>query len=74
MDLEQRLKQLEGFHDWHGVVEALEQGVLSAEDAAKKAEYHLRLGRLLYSQFLQGVRALKLGPVRALSVEEAIGE
>ena len=59
MDLEQRLKQLEGYHDWNGVVEALEQGIVSTEDASRKADYHLQLGRLLYSQFLQGVRALK---------------
>src|SRR5688572_2999334 len=59
MDLEQRLKQLEGLHDWSGVVEALEQGIVSTEDASRKADYHLQLGRLLYSQFLQGVRALK---------------
>ena len=59
MDLEQRLKQLEGYHDWNGVVEALEQGVLATDDAAKKADYHLRLGRLLYRHLLQGVRALK---------------
>ncbi|HET9954609.1 MAG TPA: hypothetical protein VFQ61_08895, partial [Polyangiaceae bacterium] len=59
MDLEQRLKQLESYHDWTGVVEALEQGVLTSEDASKKADYHLRLGRLLGQYFLQGVRALK---------------
>ncbi|HYO94429.1 MAG TPA: tetratricopeptide repeat protein, partial [Polyangiaceae bacterium] len=59
MDLEQRVRQLEGYHDWQGVVEALEQAVLGADDATKKAEAHLRLGRILYAQFLQGVRALK---------------
>jgi tetratricopeptide (TPR) repeat protein len=59
MDLEQRLKTLEGYHDWNGVVEALEQGVIATEDAARKADYHLRLGRLLHRHLLQGVRALK---------------
>ncbi|HEY2406375.1 MAG TPA: tetratricopeptide repeat protein [Polyangiaceae bacterium] len=59
MDLEQRLKQLESHHDWQGVVEALEQGLGSTQDASAKADIHLRLGRLLHSQFLQGVRALK---------------
>src|SRR5690606_12962771 len=59
MDLEQRLKQLEGLHDWYGVVEALEQGTIATEYADKKAEYNLRLGRLLHTRFLQGVRALK---------------
>ncbi|MES1178847.1 MAG: tetratricopeptide repeat protein [Myxococcales bacterium] len=59
MDLEQRLKQLESHHDWHGIVEALEQGLGSAQDATLKADIHLRLGRVLHTQFLQGVRALK---------------
>jgi tetratricopeptide (TPR) repeat protein len=59
MDLEQRLKQLESHHDWQGLAEALEQGLAAAQDQTVKAELHLRLGRLLYRQFLQGVRALK---------------
>ncbi|HEX2674210.1 MAG TPA: hypothetical protein VHM25_25210, partial [Polyangiaceae bacterium] len=59
MDLEQRLKQLESHHDWHGIVEALEQGLGSTQDATLKADIHLRLGRVLHTQFLQGVRALK---------------
>ncbi len=59
MDLEQRLKQLESQHDWHGIVEALEQGLGSTQDATLKADLHLRLGRVLHTQFLQGVRALK---------------
>ena len=58
MDLEQRLKQLESHHDWQGLTEALEQGLAAAQDQTTKAELHLRLGRLLYGQFLQGVRAL----------------
>lgn len=80
MDLEQRLKQLEGLHDWSGVVEALEQGILSTEDATRKADYHLRLGRILYAQFLQGVRALKhfqdaykLNPAHLEALSEARG-
>jgi tetratricopeptide (TPR) repeat protein len=59
MDLEQRLKQLESHHDWQGLAEALEQALLAAQDQSVKAGLHLRLGRLLYGQFLQGVRALK---------------
>src|SRR6478736_1958407 len=59
MDLEQRLKQLESHHDWHGIVEALEQGLGATQDATLKADIHLRLGRVLHTQFLQGVRALK---------------
>jgi len=59
MDLEQRLKQLTSTHDYLGVVEALEQGIGAASDPAAKADLHLRLGRLLRTRFLQGVRALK---------------
>ena len=59
MDLEQRLNQLESHHDWQGVVEALEQGISTSQDATTKADLHLRLGRVLHAQFLQGVRALK---------------
>ncbi len=59
MDLEQRLNYLESHHDWQGAAEALEQGLASAQDASVKASLHLRLGRLLHSQFLQGVKALK---------------
>ncbi len=59
MDLEQRLKQLESYQDWQGVVESLEQGISSAQDAPTKAGLHLRLGRVLHRHFLQGVRALK---------------
>ena len=59
MDLEQRLKQLESHHDWHGIVEAFEQGLGATQDATLKADIHLRLGRVLHTQFLQGVRALK---------------
>jgi tetratricopeptide (TPR) repeat protein len=59
MDLEQRLNQLERHHDWQGAMDALEQGLQSEQDASVKAELHLRLGRLLHSRFLQGVKALK---------------
>ena len=59
MDLEQRLKQLESQHDFYGIVEALEQGLGSTQDATLKADIHFRLGRVLHTQFLQGVRALK---------------
>lgn len=59
MDLEQRLNNLERHHDWAGLAEALEQAITSAQEPAAKAELHLRLGRLLHSQFLQSVKALK---------------
>lgn len=59
MDLEQRLNNLERHHDWAGLAEALEQAIASVQDPVAKAELHLRLGRLLHSQFLQSVKALK---------------
>lgn len=59
MDLEQRLNQLETQHDWYGLVAALEEAVAVASDSALKASYHLKLGRVLNSRFVQGVRALK---------------
>jgi tetratricopeptide (TPR) repeat protein len=80
MDLEQRLKQLSGFHDWHAVAEALEQGIGGAADATSKAQLHLRLGRVLRSRFLAGVRALKhfqdaykLNPALIEALSEARG-
>jgi tetratricopeptide (TPR) repeat protein len=80
MDLEQRLKQLSGLHDWHGVVEAIEQGIAATADATGKATLHLRLGRVLRNRFLQGVRALKhfqdaykLNPAQVEALSEARG-
>ncbi len=59
MTLEERLNLRERNHDWQGLQETLEQGIASADDPARQAEYHLRLGRLLRGRFLQGVKALK---------------
>ena len=59
MDLEQRLNHLERHHDWAGLAEAIEQAIAGAQDPAIKADLHLRLGRILHSQFLQSVKALK---------------
>ena len=59
MDLEQHLNHLEAHRDWQGVAETLEQAIASAGDATAKAGLHLRLGRVLHGQFLQGVKALK---------------
>ncbi|HEU4412622.1 MAG TPA: tetratricopeptide repeat protein [Polyangiaceae bacterium] len=58
MDLAQRLENLEGNRDWQGLVEELEKGVSAVPDAAQKASYHLRLGRLLSQKFFQAARAL----------------
>jgi tetratricopeptide (TPR) repeat protein len=80
MDLEQRLKQEMSFHDWHAVAETLEQGLAATQDPVGKAELHLRLGRVLRSRFLQGVRALKhfqdaykLNPALIEALSEARG-
>jgi tetratricopeptide (TPR) repeat protein len=59
MDLAQRLNHLEAVRDWQGLAEELEKGIASEADAASKAAYHLRLGRVLEQKFLQAVRALK---------------
>jgi tetratricopeptide (TPR) repeat protein len=80
MDLEQRLKQQMSFHDWHAVAETLEQGLAATSDPIGKAELHLRLGRVLRTRFLQGVRALKhfqdaykLNPALIEALSEARG-
>ena len=80
MDLDQRVRNLEAHHDWQGIAETLEQGLASAPDAATKADLHLRLGRLLHRQFLQGVKALKhfqdaykLNPALVEALAEARG-
>ena len=59
MELEERLSDLERVHDWQGLVEELEKGVASEPSAARKAVLHLKLGLVLESKFLAGVRALK---------------
>ena len=59
MDLAQRLNHLETVRDWQGFAEELEKGIASENDAATKASYHLRLGRVLEDKFLHAVRALK---------------
>lgn len=59
MDLAQRLNHLEAVRDWQGLAEELEKGIAAESDAAAKAQYHLRLGRVLEDKFLHAVRALK---------------
>ncbi len=59
MEVEARFRQLERQHDWEGARQALEQAIAGAGNATEKAALHLRLGRLLRDQFLQGVTALK---------------
>ena len=78
MDLQERLKQLENVRDWQGLVEELEKGIQSAGANEAKAIFHLRLGQVLESKFLAGVRALKhfqdaykLNPALGESLEAA---
>lgn len=59
MDLAQRLNLLETVHDWQTLAEELERAIGAEADPAVRAQYHLRLGRLLDEKYLQGVRALK---------------
>ena len=59
MDLQQRLNNQETHQDWYGMAEALNKGLGEVNDNTLKAELHLRLGRVLHTRFLQGVKALK---------------
>ncbi len=78
MDLQERLKELENVRDWQSLVEELEKGIQSSGPNEAKASYHLRLGQVLESKFLAGVKALKhfqdaykLNPALAESLEAA---
>ena len=78
MELQERLAHLETIHDWQGLVEELEKGIASGGANEVRASYHLRLGRVLESKFLSGVKALKhfqdaykLNPALAESLESA---
>src|SRR5215469_11263633 len=59
MDLEERLSYLENVRDWQSLVEELEKGIASSAANAAKAQFHLKLGRVLETKFLSGVKALK---------------
>src|SRR6202789_4517583 len=60
MDLQERFSYLETVRDWHSLVEELEKGIAGDDSSnATKAQYHLRLGRVLETKFLAGVKALK---------------
>src|SRR6204780_611339 len=78
MDLEERLSYLENVRDWQGLVEELEKGIASAAANPVKAQFHLKLGRVLEGKFLAGVKALKhfqdaykLNPALTESLEAA---
>ena len=59
MDLQERISYLETNRDWQGLIEELEKGIAGSGQNAAKAAYHLRLGRVLETKFLAGVKALK---------------
>ncbi len=59
MDQEERLSYLENVRDWQGLVEELEKGIATGGANAARAAFHLRLGRVLETKFLAGVKALK---------------
>jgi tetratricopeptide (TPR) repeat protein len=59
MELEERLSYLENVRDWQALVEELEKGIASSAGGPDKAQFHLKLGRVLETKFLAGVKALK---------------
>jgi tetratricopeptide (TPR) repeat protein len=78
MELNEHLSYLENVRDWQSLVEELEKGIASTASNADKAQFHLRLGRVLERKFLAGVKALKhfqdaykLNPVLVESLEAA---
>ena len=79
MDLQERFSYLETVRDWQSLVEELEKGIAGGDSSnASKAQYHLRLGRVLETKFLAGVKALKhfqdaykLNPALIESLENA---
>jgi tetratricopeptide (TPR) repeat protein len=78
MELEDRLSYLENVRDWQSLVEELEKGIGSSSANATKAQLHLKLGRVLETKFLAGVKALKhfqdaykLNPALTESLEAA---
>ncbi len=78
MELEERLTYLETVRDWPSLVEELEKGIASSSAGPSKAQFHLKLGRVLETKFLAGVKALKhfqdaykLNPALVESLEAA---
>jgi golgin subfamily B member 1 len=59
MELEERLSYLENVRDWQTLVEELEKGIAASAAGPGKAQFHLKLGRILETKFLAGVKALK---------------
>lgn len=59
MDLDERLSYLENVRDWQSLVDELEKAIAASVASPAKAQLHLKLGRVLETKFLAGVRALK---------------
>src|SRR5580704_4542057 len=59
MELDERLSYLENVRDWQSLAEELEKGIASPAANVVKAQFHLKLGRVLETKFLSGVKALK---------------
>jgi tetratricopeptide (TPR) repeat protein len=59
MELEERLSYLENVRDWPSLVDELEKGIAALPGGTAKAQFHLKLGRVLETKFLAGVKALK---------------
>ena len=78
MELDERLSYLENVRDWQSLTEELEKGIASQAANPAKAQFHLKLGRVLETKFLSGVKALKhfqdaykLNPALVESLEAA---
>ncbi len=58
MDLNERLNELERYHDWQGLVAELERALEGAESAEVSAALHLRLGTVLGEKCLRSTDAI----------------
>jgi tetratricopeptide (TPR) repeat protein len=59
MAVNERLSLLERYHDWQGLVEALEESLRGEQEPGAKARLHLWLARVLGTHFLENAKALK---------------
>ena len=74
MELEERLSYLENVRDWQSLVEELEKGIASSAANASKAQFHLKLGRVLETKFLAGREGAEALPGRLQAQPRAHGE
>jgi tetratricopeptide (TPR) repeat protein len=59
MAVNERLSLLERYHDWQGLVEALEESIRGEQEPGARARLHLWLARVLGTHFLENAKALK---------------